>query len=109
LSRRLWLPCLSTGWRDWNGCLRAMVITIHKLPAGSFTFLQCLSWTELLNLSGTPYVSTGTVSLSMSETSHNGCALTFLHKINDKCSNGDPGTHHSLESSSNVICLSFCC
>jgi hypothetical protein len=38
-SRRLWLPCLSTGWRDWNEYLRAMVITIHKLPAGPFTFL----------------------------------------------------------------------
>jgi hypothetical protein len=32
-----------------------MVITVHKLPVGSFTFLQCLSGTELLNLSGTPY------------------------------------------------------
>jgi hypothetical protein len=42
------------GWRDWHGCLRTMVITIHKLPVGSFTFLQCLSGTELLNLSGTP-------------------------------------------------------
>jgi hypothetical protein len=30
------------------------VITIHKLPVGSFTFLQCLSGIELLNLSGTP-------------------------------------------------------
>jgi hypothetical protein len=48
---------LSTGWRDWNGCLRIMVITIHKLPVGSFTFLQYLSVTELLNLSGTPYIS----------------------------------------------------
>jgi hypothetical protein len=46
---------LSTGWRDWNGCLRTMVITIHKLPVDSFTFLQYLSVTELLNLSGTPY------------------------------------------------------
>jgi hypothetical protein len=35
-----------------------MVITIHKLPVGSFTFLQCLSGTELPNLSGTPYKST---------------------------------------------------
>jgi hypothetical protein len=34
-----------------------MVITIHKLPVGSFTFLLCLSGTELLNLSGTPYIS----------------------------------------------------
>jgi hypothetical protein len=33
-----------------------MVITIHKLSAGSFTFLQCLSGTELLNLSGTLYM-----------------------------------------------------
>jgi hypothetical protein len=56
-SRRLWLPCLSTGWRDWNGCLRTMVITIYRLPVGSFTFLQCLSGTELLNLNGTPYTS----------------------------------------------------
>jgi hypothetical protein len=48
---------LSTGWRDWNGCLRTMVITIHKLRVASFTFLQCLSGTELLNLSGTPYTS----------------------------------------------------
>jgi hypothetical protein len=55
-SRRLWLPCLNTGWRDWNRCLRTMVITIHKSPVGSFTFLQCLSGTELLRLSGTPYV-----------------------------------------------------
>jgi hypothetical protein len=31
-----------------------MVITIHKLSIGSFTFLQCLSGTELLDLSGTP-------------------------------------------------------
>jgi hypothetical protein len=46
---------LSTGWRDWNGCLRIMVISIHRLPVGSFTFLQCLSGTELPNLSGTPY------------------------------------------------------
>jgi hypothetical protein len=38
-SRRLWLPCLNTGWRDWNGCLKPMVIIIHKLPVGSFTFL----------------------------------------------------------------------
>jgi hypothetical protein len=30
-----------------------MVIIIHKLSVGSFTFLQCLSGTELLNLSGT--------------------------------------------------------
>jgi hypothetical protein len=51
-----WLPCLSTGWRDWNGCLRTMVIIIYKLPVGSFTFLQCLSGTELLILSGTPYI-----------------------------------------------------
>jgi hypothetical protein len=49
-----WLTCLSTGWRDWNGCLRTMVITIHKLPVGPFTFLQCLSGTELLNLSAKP-------------------------------------------------------
>jgi hypothetical protein len=55
-SRRIWLPCLSTGWRDWNRCLRTMVIIIHKLPVGPFTFLQCLSGTELLNLSGTPYI-----------------------------------------------------
>jgi hypothetical protein len=55
-SRRLWLPCLSTGWRDWNGCLRTIVITIHKPPVGSFTFLQCLSGTELLHLSETPYI-----------------------------------------------------
>jgi hypothetical protein len=34
-----------------------MVITIHELPVGSFTFLQCLSGTELLNLSGIPYMS----------------------------------------------------
>jgi hypothetical protein len=40
---------------DWNGCLRTMVITIHNLPVGSFTFLQCLPGTDLLNLSGTPY------------------------------------------------------
>jgi hypothetical protein len=44
-----------TGWRDWNECLRIMVITIHKLPVGSFIFLQCLSGTELRNLNGTPY------------------------------------------------------
>jgi hypothetical protein len=31
-----------------------MVVIIHKLLVGSFTFLQCLSGTELLNLSGTP-------------------------------------------------------
>jgi hypothetical protein len=36
-------------------CLRTMVSTIHKLPVRSFTFLQCLPGTELLNLSGTPY------------------------------------------------------
>jgi hypothetical protein len=29
-------------------------VTIHKLPVGLFTFLQCLSGTEFLNLSGTP-------------------------------------------------------
>jgi hypothetical protein len=40
-----------------DGCLRTMVITIHKLPVGSFIFLQCPSGTELLNLSGTPYTS----------------------------------------------------
>jgi hypothetical protein len=56
-SRGLGLPCLSSGWRDWNGCLRTMVIIIHKLPVGWFTFLQCLSGTNLLNLSGTPYKS----------------------------------------------------
>jgi hypothetical protein len=56
-SRRLWLPCLSTEWRDWNGRLRTIVTTIHKLSVGSFTFRQCLSETELLNLSGTPYIS----------------------------------------------------
>jgi hypothetical protein len=55
-NRRFWLLCLSTGWRNWNGCLRTMVITIHKLPVSSFTFLQCLSGTELLNLSATPYI-----------------------------------------------------
>jgi hypothetical protein len=33
-----------------------MVITIYKLPVGSFSFLQCLSGTELLDLSGTPYI-----------------------------------------------------
>jgi hypothetical protein len=54
-SRKIWLLCLSTGWRDWNGCLRTMII-IHKLPGGSFTFLQCLSGTEFPNLSGTPYI-----------------------------------------------------
>jgi hypothetical protein len=47
---------LSTGWRDWNGCVRTMVIPIHKLPVGSFTFFQCLTGTELLNLSGTPEI-----------------------------------------------------
>jgi hypothetical protein len=52
-----WLPCLSTGRRDCNGRLRTIVITIHKLPVGSFTFPQCLSGTKLLNLSGTPYIS----------------------------------------------------
>jgi hypothetical protein len=57
-GRRLWLPCLSTGRRDRNGYLRTMVITIHKLPVGSFTFLQCLLETEPRNLSGTAYIST---------------------------------------------------
>jgi hypothetical protein len=38
-----------------NGCLRTMVIVIHKSPVGSLIFLQCLSGTELLNLSGTHY------------------------------------------------------
>jgi hypothetical protein len=33
-----------------------MVIIIHKLPVGSFTFLRCLLGTGLLNLSGTPYI-----------------------------------------------------
>jgi hypothetical protein len=33
-----------------------MVIIIHKLLVGSFTFLQFLSGTELLNLRGTPYI-----------------------------------------------------
>jgi hypothetical protein len=33
-----------------------MVIIIHKLPVGSFNFVQCLSGTELLNLNGTPYI-----------------------------------------------------
>jgi hypothetical protein len=47
---------LSTGRRDWNGSLRTMVITIHELPVGPFIFFQCLSGTELLNLSETPYV-----------------------------------------------------
>jgi hypothetical protein len=56
-SRRLWLPCLNTGRRDWNVCLRTIVITIHKLSVGSFTVLQCLSGTESLNLRGTPYRS----------------------------------------------------
>jgi hypothetical protein len=42
--------------RDWNGCLRTILITIHKLPVGSFTFLQCLLGSELLNLSGAPYI-----------------------------------------------------
>jgi hypothetical protein len=32
-----------------------MVITIHKLPVGSFTFLQRLSGTELLDLTETLY------------------------------------------------------
>jgi hypothetical protein len=31
------------------------MIPLHKLPVGSFAFLQCLSGTELLKLSGTPY------------------------------------------------------
>jgi hypothetical protein len=56
-SRRRRLPCLNSGWRDWNGCLRTMVITIYKLPVGSFAFFQCRSGTELLNLSGTPYIN----------------------------------------------------
>jgi hypothetical protein len=30
---------------EW--CLRTIVITIHKLPVGSFTFFQCLSGTKL--------------------------------------------------------------
>jgi hypothetical protein len=34
-----------------------MVIIIHKLPVGSFAFLQCLSGTELPNLSGTTEIS----------------------------------------------------
>jgi hypothetical protein len=34
-----------------------MAITIHKLPVGSFTFLQCLSGTELPKLSETPYMT----------------------------------------------------
>jgi hypothetical protein len=50
------IAVFSTGLRDWNECLRTMVITIHKLPVGSFTFLQCLSGTKLLNLSGRPYI-----------------------------------------------------
>jgi hypothetical protein len=36
-----------------------MVITIHKLLVGSFTSLQCLSGTELLNLSRAPYITLG--------------------------------------------------
>jgi hypothetical protein len=46
---------LTAVFEHWNGCLRTMVITIHKVPVGSFTFLQCLSGTELRNLSGTTY------------------------------------------------------
>jgi hypothetical protein len=38
-----------------------MVIAINKLPVGSFTFLQCLSGSELLNLSGTLYMREGVV------------------------------------------------
>jgi histone-lysine N-methyltransferase SETMAR len=34
-----------------------MAITIYKLPVGSFTFIQCLSGTELLSLSETPYTT----------------------------------------------------
>jgi hypothetical protein len=45
----------------------------------------------------------------MPETSHNGYTITFLHRINYKCSNGDPGSNRSHGSSSNVACLSFCC
>jgi hypothetical protein len=36
--------------------MRTIIIAIHKLPVGSFTFLQCLSGTELLNLSEKPYI-----------------------------------------------------
>jgi transposase len=48
---------LTAVFEHWNECLKTMVITIHKLPVGSFTFLQCLSGTELLNSSGTPYTN----------------------------------------------------
>jgi hypothetical protein len=42
-------------WMEKLECVsKKMVITIYKLPVDSFTFLQCLSGTELLNLSGTP-------------------------------------------------------
>jgi hypothetical protein len=68
--RRLWLPCLTIEWRDWKGSLRTMVITIHKLSAWSFTFLQYLSETGSLNLSGTPYIS-----LRYSSHCHNGAEL----------------------------------
>jgi hypothetical protein len=53
-------------------------------------------------------MSRESVSLSMSKTSHNGYTITFLHKINYKRSNGDPGSSCSHGSSSNVIYLSFC-
>jgi hypothetical protein len=47
---------LTAVFEHWNVCLRTMVLTIHKLTVGLFTFLQCLSGTELLNLSGTPEI-----------------------------------------------------
>jgi hypothetical protein len=49
-------------WTERLECVsRTMVITIHKLPVGSFTFLQHLSGTELLNLNGTSYIYARTV------------------------------------------------
>jgi hypothetical protein len=38
-----------------DGFFRTMVITIHKLHTGWFTFLGFLSESEILHLGGTPY------------------------------------------------------
>jgi hypothetical protein len=51
-----WRTCFGTEWRDSNGFLRTMVITIHKLNTGGFTFLAFLSESEMLHLGGTSYI-----------------------------------------------------
>jgi hypothetical protein len=60
-----------------------MVIAIDKLPVGSFTFLQCLSGTELPNLSGTAYINADFLYISLATVQSLKWVAFQVNRLND--------------------------